>query len=122
MHEDVSDPRDLGPDPASHVSGNDVGGCHGEVRLDFDMQIDVVFETGLPRETLIDPDDARDARGRGLAGCRSHGEHGGRADTENTEYFWGKPNEHPDLRVVFSQCAPWERQKVWLSRNRGLML
>ena len=65
VHEDVGDPGHLGPDPASHMSGNDVGGCHCEVRLDLDMQIDVILETGLPRSTLIDPDHARDARGLG---------------------------------------------------------
>lgn len=44
------------------MAGNDVGGGHGEVRLNLDVQIDVILETGLPRSSLIGSDDASHAR------------------------------------------------------------
>jgi len=59
VDEDVSDPRHLGPDPASHVSVNDVGRCHAEVRLEFDMQIDVTLDPDSPSSGLGDGSDHR---------------------------------------------------------------
>src|ERR1700722_9647904 len=58
VDQNVRDPVEAFLDYDADLGRDVVRGLHGEVRVDLEVQIDVVFHSGLPRETFFDGESA----------------------------------------------------------------